>query len=212
MAVLSIVPNCSRMAALQLGMATARRPRLTRAGRGAYIRAHPRKSMRAHARSNSGVMRRWTTFKVPSPRRAAGKNRRRPPCWCWPTAPSSKASASAPRGSAVGEVCFNTAMTGYEEILTDPSYAGRSSPSPSRISAMSATNERGHRDRQPGGASRRARRRAACADHRAVQLPRDARSRRLAEGARHRRPRRHRHARADRADPRERHAQRRHRP
>src|ERR1700723_4803491 len=26
-------------------------------------------------------------------------------------------------GAAVGEVCFNTAMTGYEEILTDPSYA-----------------------------------------------------------------------------------------
>ena len=25
-------------------------------------------------------------------------------------------------GHAVGEVCFNTAMTGYEEILTDPSY------------------------------------------------------------------------------------------
>ena len=25
-------------------------------------------------------------------------------------------------GSAVGEVCFNTAMTGYQEILTDPSY------------------------------------------------------------------------------------------
>src|SRR6266704_4466097 len=28
-------------------------------------------------------------------------------------------------GTAVGEVCFNTAMTGYEEILTDPSYAGQ---------------------------------------------------------------------------------------
>jgi carbamoyl-phosphate synthase small subunit len=28
-------------------------------------------------------------------------------------------------GKAVGEVCFNTAMTGYEEILTDPSYAGQ---------------------------------------------------------------------------------------
>src|SRR6202041_883682 len=28
-------------------------------------------------------------------------------------------------GAAVGEVCFNTAMTGYEEILTDPSYAGQ---------------------------------------------------------------------------------------
>ena len=28
-------------------------------------------------------------------------------------------------GMAVGEVCFNTAMTGYQEILTDPSYAGQ---------------------------------------------------------------------------------------
>jgi len=28
-------------------------------------------------------------------------------------------------GQATAEVCFNTAMTGYEEILTDPSYAGQ---------------------------------------------------------------------------------------
>jgi len=28
-------------------------------------------------------------------------------------------------GSAIGEVCFNTAMTGYQEILSDPSYAGQ---------------------------------------------------------------------------------------
>ena len=28
-------------------------------------------------------------------------------------------------GSAVGEICFNTALTGYEEILTDPSYTGQ---------------------------------------------------------------------------------------
>lgn len=28
-------------------------------------------------------------------------------------------------GKATGEICFNTAMTGYEEILTDPSYAGQ---------------------------------------------------------------------------------------
>ncbi|MBK9082367.1 MAG: glutamine-hydrolyzing carbamoyl-phosphate synthase small subunit [Rhizobiales bacterium] len=28
-------------------------------------------------------------------------------------------------GHAAGEVCFNTAITGYEEILTDPSYAGQ---------------------------------------------------------------------------------------
>lgn len=29
------------------------------------------------------------------------------------------------RGEAVGEVCFNTSMTGYQEVLTDPSYAGQ---------------------------------------------------------------------------------------
>ena len=29
------------------------------------------------------------------------------------------------RASACGEVCFNTAMTGYQEILTDPSYKGQ---------------------------------------------------------------------------------------
>lgn len=28
-------------------------------------------------------------------------------------------------GATVGEVCFNTAMTGYQEILTDPSYNGQ---------------------------------------------------------------------------------------
>ncbi len=28
-------------------------------------------------------------------------------------------------GEAVGELCFNTAMTGYQEILSDPSYAGQ---------------------------------------------------------------------------------------
>ena len=28
-------------------------------------------------------------------------------------------------GAAVGEVCFNTAMTGYQEVMTDPSYSGQ---------------------------------------------------------------------------------------
>ncbi|HZS81491.1 MAG TPA: glutamine-hydrolyzing carbamoyl-phosphate synthase small subunit [Stellaceae bacterium] len=28
-------------------------------------------------------------------------------------------------GEALGEVCFNTSMTGYQEIMTDPSYAGQ---------------------------------------------------------------------------------------
>ncbi len=34
-------------------------------------------------------------------------------------------SAFGARGEAGGEVVFNTAMTGYQEILTDPSYAGQ---------------------------------------------------------------------------------------
>jgi len=28
-------------------------------------------------------------------------------------------------GTATGEVCFNTSITGYQEIITDPSYAGQ---------------------------------------------------------------------------------------
>ena len=34
-----------------------------------------------------------------------------------------KGTAIGATGSAVGEVVFNTSMTGYQEILTDPSYA-----------------------------------------------------------------------------------------
>ena len=33
--------------------------------------------------------------------------------------------ASAPNGVATGEVVFNTALSGYQEIITDPSYAGQ---------------------------------------------------------------------------------------
>lgn len=29
------------------------------------------------------------------------------------------------KGTTAGEICFNTGMTGYQEILTDPSYAGQ---------------------------------------------------------------------------------------
>jgi len=29
------------------------------------------------------------------------------------------------KGEAVGEVCFNTSMTGYQEVMTDPSYAAQ---------------------------------------------------------------------------------------
>src|SRR5271157_4278346 len=33
--------------------------------------------------------------------------------------------AHSPTPAPVGEVCFNTGMTGYQETLTDPSYAGQ---------------------------------------------------------------------------------------
>ena len=33
--------------------------------------------------------------------------------------------ADAPGGVATGEVVFNTVLTGYQEIITDPSYAGQ---------------------------------------------------------------------------------------
>src|SRR5262250_1166338 len=34
-------------------------------------------------------------------------------------------TAFGAEGEAVGEVVFNTSMTGYQEILTDPSYEGQ---------------------------------------------------------------------------------------
>jgi carbamoyl-phosphate synthase small subunit len=36
-----------------------------------------------------------------------------------------RGSAFGARAVGVGEVCFNTSITGYQEILTDPSYAGQ---------------------------------------------------------------------------------------
>ena len=33
--------------------------------------------------------------------------------------------AWAAEGEVCGEVVFNTSMTGYQEVLTDPSYAGQ---------------------------------------------------------------------------------------
>ena len=36
-----------------------------------------------------------------------------------------KGSSIGSSGHATGEVVFNTAMTGYQEILTDPSYMGQ---------------------------------------------------------------------------------------
>src|SRR5260370_23577130 len=36
-----------------------------------------------------------------------------------------RGAAAGADGTATGEVVFNTSMTGYQEVLTDPSYAGQ---------------------------------------------------------------------------------------
>ena len=36
-----------------------------------------------------------------------------------------RGQAAGAEGEARGEVVFNTSMTGYQEVLTDPSYAGQ---------------------------------------------------------------------------------------
>src|SRR6187455_2884899 len=36
-----------------------------------------------------------------------------------------RGKSAGAEGTTAGEVVFNTAMTGYQEVLTDPSYAGQ---------------------------------------------------------------------------------------
>ena len=114
-------------------------------------------------------------------------------------------------GSSAGEVCFNTAMTGYQEILTDPSYAGQiitfTFPHIGNVGANDEDIETSNLAARSGvrGCVLRADVTGA------VELPRRAAPRPVAQGARHHRHHRHRHARADRTHPRARHAERRHR-
>ena len=46
-------------------------------------------------------------------------------CWRWRTARSSRASRSGRRSAAGGDLVVNTSQTGYQEVCTDPSYAGQ---------------------------------------------------------------------------------------
>ena len=112
-------------------------------------------------------------------------------------------------GHAVGEVCFNTAMTGYEEILTDPSYAGQlitfTFPHIGNVGTNDEDIETVNMAATPGARGVILR----SAITRSLELPRHQASRPVAEGARHHRPLRHRHPRADRADPQQGHAERR---
>ena len=102
-------------------------------------------------------------------------------------------------GQAVGEVCFNTAMTGYQEILTDPSYAGQiitfTFP---HIGNVGVNDEDIETVNMAAASGVR-----GCVLKTDITEPSNYRATRdfdaVAEGARHRRHRRRRHAGADRA-------------
>ena len=110
---------------------------------------------------------------MPTPRSRRPSRPAPPPRWCWPTARCSGAAASAPITAApapVGEVCFNTGMTGYQETLTDPSYAGQiitfTFPHIGNVGTNAEDIEADdHRRPRPGGEAGR---------HRALQLARRA--------------------------------------
>ncbi len=92
---------------------------------------------------------------------------------------------------AVGEVCFNTAMTGYEEVLTDPSYAGQIVSFTFPHIGIVGTNEEDIGVDQPGRARpHRARGRDA-----SVELAQSRHAGPLAEALQHSGDQRHRHAR-----------------
>ncbi len=101
-------------------------------------------------------------------------------------------------GHAVGEVCFNTAMTGYQEILTDPSYAGQiitfTFPHIGNVGTNEDDIETVNMAATPGARGVV----LHTAITAAVELPRDPPPRAMAQGARHHRSRRHRHPRAHR--------------
>ncbi len=61
------------------------------------------------------------------------------------TGASSAVRATAPKCECAGEVVFNTSLTGYQEIFTDPSYAGQivvlTNPQIGNYGTNSADNE-----------------------------------------------------------------------
>ncbi len=98
-------------------------------------------------------------------------------------------------GRVQAEVCFNTALTGYQEILTDPSYLGQivtfTFPHIGNVGA----NDEDIEDLTPAARHGARRRDLQGRHHRPQQLPLAAPSRPVAEGPRHHRHVRHRHPR-----------------
>ena len=139
-------------------------------------------------------------------RHCARRDGARPASSCSPSGEVVWGRGFGAEGQAVGEVCFHTAMTGYQEIMTDPL---RGADHHLHLPAHRQCRRQPRRCR--GGQPARAGHDRARGRDRAVELPRDRAARRLDEAPRADRPCRDRHARADAADPDGRRAQRRHR-
>ena len=95
-------------------------------------------------------------------------------------------------GVTSGEVVFNTSMTGYQEILTDPSYAGQIVTMTCPEIGNYGTTPLDAESRRPFVAGFIVRECSPAGQQLAVV----GHARGLPAGARHRRARRHRHARA----------------
>src|ERR1700733_9851050 len=52
-------------------------------------------------------------------------------------------------GTTIGEICFNTSMTGYQEVLTDPSYRGQIVTMTYPLIGNYGTNELDNESSQP---------------------------------------------------------------
>ena len=65
-----------------------------------------------------------------------------------------RGEAFGARATSVGEVVFNTSMTGYQEILTDPSYAGQIvTPTYPSSATTASTRQTANRGASRSGAS-----------------------------------------------------------
>ena len=93
-------------------------------------------------------------------------------------------------GEAVGEVVFNTSMTGYQEILTDPSYEGQLVAMTYPQIGNVGINPEDVESRRPFMNGFIVKDYTAAAE----QLARDPAAARIHEGQRHRRHSGHRHA------------------
>lgn len=63
-----------------------------------------------------------------------------------------RGTAFGARGTCTGEICFNTSMTGYQEVLTDPSYHGQIVTMTTPHIGNTGANDRDDQSRKPWAA------------------------------------------------------------